>query len=111
MATKFSPAALKALAEAGLTTADIERLQAKKVREATLSTLVEPASALLAAAFAGGMEIKPSSKDTSSWVGGTVQSIPVTHDGQEFTVSITVKDLAKSAARGVALKATAPATV
>jgi hypothetical protein len=107
MGVQFSKAALAALEAAGLSTVEIERLQAKKNREATLSTLVDPASALLAAAFEAGMEIKPSSKDTSSWVGGTVQSIPVTHDGQEFTVSITVKDLAKSAARATAQKANA----
>jgi len=92
--SNLSPAALKALAAAGIDMDVVERAQATIAREQQATARKAAASAaavyvtedLVRAVVAGG--ITKSAK--SDWQGATIQGVPVEVDGQKYTVKVVV---------------------
>lgn len=82
----------------GVTPADLQALQAKNKLAGIRTTLAKPLKGVVQQVLEV-QPCKPSSKETSSWVGSILGAIEVTVDGRAYTVQVTVKDEAASAAR------------
>lgn len=88
----------------GVTVADLQTLQAKNKLVGTRTTVAKPLTGVVKQVLEA-QPCKPSSKETSAWVGSILGGIEVTIDGRPYTVQVTVKDEAASKARKDALAA------
>lgn len=86
----------------GITVADLAALQAKNKLTGVRTTVAKALKGVVTQVLEA-QPCKPSSKETSAWVGSILGGIEVTIDGRPYTVQVTVKDEAASKARKEAL--------
>ena len=109
----LSKAALAALAELGIDSAQAEKLRDQNARKERVSAQQENLAPTFTAAVAAILDSGVETHDSvngKAWNGASVSGIKVTCGGVEYLVQVTLKDVAKSAALKPADDKT-PATV